>query len=842
MDVTARRAAQSVSPTPGEAEAMGQVVVRGRLIRVTILAALLLLAVYTAFAAHRLRQSPLRSAATAWPLLASRAAQLGERLEASDDVLGAALTSADLLLQRSPDAPLDAAEIAVKSAGAHATGAAVVLGGEVIAETGHARQADWRGAARALLTSGREQWSGQVRPDDANLYAAHLSRAGSGGRVIVLASPAGALLPRLGADDTVAIAGPDGRLIAASGQGGVADASSLTEAFGIAPADIRPGAIVTGRRPDGRPVDLIVLAASKAGPLGVVASPSVEGAAGELRDNLLSLFVPMAIACVLGLLLVVQSRRAEAVRQAFADSRDRFRLAVEAARCGIWEWDLQSDEVFMSDVMGAMLGWGGGGVAAGQAVLERISPDHRDRVRQALKAAELHGGFDVSFRVPSQSGAPSIWIDARGQLFSQPGRGGFSRVVGVGLDVSEEMTAQMRAQAAETRLRDAIECVPEAFALWDRAGRLVQCNGNFREFFALEAKVLKPGTLYQDVLRYMALATDSEAPSPDGKPGAREARLAGGRWAHIDERLTSDGGRVVTATDISVIKAQQEARRLNEESLRRAVVNLERSRREAAELAEKYITEKVRAETANHAKSEFLANMSHELRTPLNAINGFSEMMAGELFGPLGDPRYKEYARDILSSGEHLLALINDVLDMSKIEAGKMTLRFETVYLDEVVEDAVRLVGHRAEAAGLTLLADLPLLPPIDGDGRAIKQILLNLLSNAIKFTPAGGQVTVGAEIRALEGGRYVSLSVADTGIGISQEDLARLARPFEQVESQHAKTRQGTGLGLALSKSLVELHGGQLTIRSAPGEGAKVGFLLPITRADRAEGHSAAA
>ena len=225
--------------------------------------------------------------------------------------------------------------------------------------------------------------------------------------------------------------------------------------------------------------------------------------------------------------------------------------------------------------------------------------------------------------------------------------------------------------------------------------------------------------------------------------------------------------------------------------------------------------------------------MSHELRTPLNAINGFSEMMVGEMFGPLGDRRYGEYACDILASGQHLLALINDILDMSKIEAGKMNLHLERVDVTELAEEAVRLMRNRAETAGLSVLVNAPAdLPAVQADFRGVKQILLNLLSNAVKFTPQGGRVVVGAA--AVEGanGPGVRISVSDTGIGIAPEDLSRLARPFEQIETQHSKTQQGTGLGLALTKALVELHGGVLAIESQPGLGTTVSFTLPLRTA----------
>jgi two-component system cell cycle sensor histidine kinase PleC len=284
---------------------------------------------------------------------------------------------------------------------------------------------------------------------------------------------------------------------------------------------------------------------------------------------------------------------------------------------------------------------------------------------------------------------------------------------------------------------------------------------------------------------------------------------------------------VLTAADVTAIRNQEAARARNEEELRQTVERLEDSQTELAVLARKYEIEKTRAEAANRAKSEFLANMSHELRTPLNAINGFSEIMVAEMYGPLGDRRYQEYARDILGSGQHLLALINDILDMAKIEAGKLNLRFEPVSIEEVAEDALRLVRNRAEAAGLVLTADLPPAPDIEADYRAVKQILLNLLSNAVKFTPRGGRVVLRAEVTP----DAVKLIVRDTGIGISREDLERLARPFEQVEHQHSKTQQGSGLGLALTKSLIEMHGGDLKLDSEPGMGTAVSVTLPRRR-----------
>jgi two-component system cell cycle sensor histidine kinase PleC len=235
---------------------------------------------------------------------------------------------------------------------------------------------------------------------------------------------------------------------------------------------------------------------------------------------------------------------------------------------------------------------------------------------------------------------------------------------------------------------------------------------------------------------------------------------------------------------------------------------------------------KEQAEASSRAKSEFLASMSHELRTPLNAVIGFSEVLQGEVFGPLGSAKYREYAEDIRASGQHLLDLINDILDMARVEAGRYELHREEFALTELVRECVRFVDLRARQSGIALVSELkPETLRLDADRRAVKQILLNLLTNAIKFTPAGGRVTVRARIDA---GRC-AVAVSDTGIGISQADLARLGRPFEQVANVMQRAHGGSGLGLALSTSLVELHGGKLRIASELGTGTTVTVDLPL-------------
>ena len=278
-------------------------------------------------------------------------------------------------------------------------------------------------------------------------------------------------------------------------------------------------------------------------------------------------------------------------------------------------------------------------------------------------------------------------------------------------------------------------------------------------------------------------------------PGARtfEAQLEDGRWLHISERRTKDGGYVSVGTDITALKTHEEKLVDSEKRLMATVADLRASQQRSAELAEKYAEEKTRAEEANQAKSKFLANMSHELRTPLNAIIGFSEIMESGMFGPLGAEKYHEYCSDIRGSGQYLLEVINDILDMSKIEAGRIRLDFEDLSIDTLLNEAMRVVAARAQNKQLQLSARISPELRLRADRRALKQIALNLLSNAVKFTPVGGRVTV----RGRATDHCITLAIADTGIGIAKDALTRLGRPFEQVESQLTKSHQGSGLGL---------------------------------------------
>jgi len=514
---------------------------------------------------------------------------------------------------------------------------------------------------------------------------------------------------------------------------------------------------------------------------------------------------------------------------ALIENQQRFDMAFAGARCGIWDWDLTANRVYWSSAMFDMLGMRQPSRRLSPTEVKALThPEDQSAIDEIMQAmSRTTRSYDVSFRLQHQEGS-WVWVHAKGQVWGG-GRTGSERLVGITIDITEQKLAEARVSEANERLRDAIESIGEAFVLWDDQNRLITANSKFSELLGLEGEQLMAGTAQADVMARAGLA--DRWPQSRAEAGVSEINLPNGRWLQISERPTKDMGHVNVGTDITAIKRQEAALTDNKVALEKTVRDLEASRRklqdqarQLVDLAEKYAAEKTRAETANRSKSEFLANMSHELRTPLNAIIGFSEMMESGIFGPLGSPKYQEYTTDIRSSGQHLLELINDILDMSKIEAGRMTLEMQNIDLAPVVTESLRLVSGRADIASVRIHNSVTSLPGIDADKRAIKQVLLNLLSNAIKFTPAGGEIFVDAENHK-DG---LTISVRDTGIGIPASALPKIGRPFEQVESQHSKKHKGTGLGLALSRSLVEMHGGTLTIASTEGVGTTVSFTLP--------------
>jgi two-component system, cell cycle sensor histidine kinase PleC len=620
------------------------------------------------------------------------------------------------------------------------------------------------------------------------------------------------------------IVGPNRRVIVAEAGGAflsiqpafrVRPSGGAAAAFGVPPADKAAGPVgVFTKDPDGNNVVL----GSAVSASGLVVYVAQDRSAIDMvwyRSAIMFalLFLgPMLAAAGIWFIVKGQSERFHIARTQMRDAERRLRIAIEGASCGVWDWDITEDRVYLTQRLARTFGLSGAGRFDTADVLNALSIEDNARLRAALAASAQIGTLDVVLQVKSAQGVTHVQL--RGRAATDRREPGKIRVIGVSIDVSEERNTEARVTAAERRLRDAIDSISGPFALWSKEQKLILWNGGFAKSFGLDATVLRAGARYDEVSAAAAKRVKSQRPDRYDEL-AQEIELDNGVWLQLVERPTSDGGLVSIGIDISPLKETEESILRSERQMRSIVTELERSEQQAADLAAKYNAERQRAEEAY---------MSHELRTPLNAINGFSEIMVQQLYGPLGDRRYHTYAADILDSGRHLLELINDVLDMAKVEAGKFKIYPKSMDLQETINQAMRLVWGRAEEKSITIEADLGESGDIVGDARAIKQIMINLLTNAIKFTPEAGRVLIQVRSRFED----VTIRVIDTGIGIPAEHLPRLARPFEQVENEHAKANQGTGLGLALCRSFAEMHGGNLAITSEVGVGTMVTVTLP--------------
>ncbi len=360
--------------------------------------------------------------------------------------------------------------------------------------------------------------------------------------------------------------------------------------------------------------------------------------------------------------------------------------------------------------------------------------------------------------------------------------------------------------SAESRLTDALETSHEGVMLVSPDGVIALANSSLRRFFTGLDDVLVTGTSFEVAL---AAIHSRLAPGPLQSvdlSGHAELHLACGRWLRLTGSTTSEGGTILFFSDFTIVKEREEALR----------------------------TAMQQAEAASAAKTRFLANMSHELRTPLNAIIGFSEIITGQLFGTLGNDRYLDYSGDILRSGRHLLAVINDVLDLVKSESGRMAFRPQVVDMRAILEDCAAMVREQCAAAGLSLSLDAPEGDlPVTGEPAKLRQIFLNLLSNAVKFTGKGGAVS----LAVTQGADTLAVTVGDTGIGMRAEDIEIAFQPFGQVDNRLERRYEGTGLGLSLTRALADLHGADITIASEPGQGTRVTVIfnkaLPLDLAE---------
>lgn len=519
------------------------------------------------------------------------------------------------------------------------------------------------------------------------------------------------------------------------------------------------------------------------------------------------------------------------------ESESRLKRAADIARVGHWVWDeVAGKTIFCSELNAAIFGLTVSEYRESsrsmEDVLNRVHPDDRVIYSEVLnKAEKARSGYEIQMRVPGSDGHIIHVKEIAEAVLDADGR--HVQTVGVTMDITKQK-AMDEVLRRQTMVVDAAERVASyGHWMWDEVNdTCLHCSPGLARLHGVTVdeyveSMRVPGNcvtaVHEDDVKLVDEAwqqllihatpytVDYRFVHPDGD--VRWVREVG---SPMD---VSDTGQVHTAVGVTYDVTEHKHDEIKLAGVQAELEDRVDERTQELKIA---VTE---AEVANHAKSEFLAVMSHELRTPLNAITGFSEMIQGEYFGPLGSDKYREYAGDIVSSSEHLLHLVNDVLDLSAIEAGERTLSMENLNIANVISDCAPIIITAAKCKNITFSVDVPTdAPLLRADRRALKQVLLNLLSNSVKFTPANGEIDLSVEFTDDE----YCIHVNDTGRGIPAHEIPHLTEPFVRGEANPHNTQDGIGLGLAIVKSLVALHAGELAIESEICKGTKVTIKIP--------------
>ena len=639
----------------------------------------------------------------------------------------------------------------------------------------------------------------------------------------------------------LAVTNADGRILSTLPAGAIAESTLAGHLGPSQPLTIfaeKAGAMRVGLPSGGDALATVRGLKPPFGQLAIIqplASAMSEWRATAWRSALLFLLIASVMA-VVAFAYFAQTSRALDAETDRTRIRNRIDAALNRGRCGLWDWNLATGRIYWSASMYDMLSMTRTGEFLSFGDLRALIHPEDDKLSSF--AEQLTSGrassIDHAFRVRDAEGR-WIWLRARAQVIHE-GRERAPHLVGIAVDISEQVRLAERSAAADSRLRDAVESISEAFVLWDADNRLVLCNSKFQNVHGLPHECATPGAPYWKIMAQSRNFAEQACAMPDDDGDGRvyEARLGDGRWLQITERRTKDGGYVSVGADISALKHHEQSLLDSERRLTATVADLRRSRQtlelqaqQLAELAERYLEQKAVAETANRAKSDFLANMSHELRTPLTHIIGFAEVMEQQYFGEIGNARYLQYANHIRQSGEYLHGVIGDVLEMARLDAGQVVLNAREVDLTPGLAETVEAARAAAEAKNVSIAFEPPAEAHVFADPELLRRVVGILIENAIKFTPEGGRIAVSV---AGEDPAH-DIVVEDSGCGMTAEEIVLVCHPFEQRSPLMQDGMKGPGLGLSIARSLVELHGGELLIDSTPGHGTRVRIHLPGPR-----------
>lgn len=502
-------------------------------------------------------------------------------------------------------------------------------------------------------------------------------------------------------------------------------------------------------------------------------------------------------------------------RQAIHTSTEMLRLVMNTVPAMIAATDELAHVVFVNDYLASFFGIDPT-AAVGKTFAELIGPEygarHAEIDRRVLATGRTLYGIEET--VTSHTGEQASFLTTKAPLRDAQGR--ITNIVSVSIDITERRERERLLHEKSTLLRATTDAMAQGMVAFDAQLVIHMSNHRAAHLLAVPEAMLRPGESFQAVIDH-GIARGDYGPGEAVEIARRYLQMVRRGVAFQIERERSDGtvieirgnpmstgGAVVTYTEITELKRVERELRMAKDA----------------------------AESANQAKSEFLAHMSHELKTPLNAIMGFAELMKSQVLGPLGNERYREYCSDIFTSGGHLLSMVNDILELAKLEAGQAQLSESDVSLGATIEAVLEQLRASAERGKLDVAVRVPPdLPRMRGDAGKLRQIFVNLVSNAIKFTPEGGRVSIGM---AVAPDRGLRVEVTDTGAGIPADVLARIQHPFGHPNAERTRRKSGSGLGLPLAIELVKLHGGRCDIASRVGDGTQVVIWFPPARTRR--------